>query len=64
MAGREERLLLEVDAALLTISFVFLVFAERTVLLWQFPWKPESWSGLAGSPWLRMFENAFEFASQ
>ena len=32
---------------------------ERTFLLWQWPWMPESWkSNLKVSPWLKMFQNA------
>jgi len=27
--------------------------------LWQWPWMPESWTRLAASPWLRMFQNAY-----
>lgn len=31
---------------------------ERCFRLWQWPWVPHSWKGLAASPWLRMFQNA------
>ncbi len=32
---------------------------ERCFLPWQWPWMPEAWrSGLAASPWLRLFQNA------
>ncbi len=32
---------------------------ERTFLIWQWPWIPESWKpGLKVSPWLKMFQNA------
>jgi phosphoribosylformylglycinamidine synthase len=34
---------------------------ERVHTLWQWPWKPRSWSGLEASPWLSMFQNAREF---
>jgi phosphoribosylformylglycinamidine synthase len=31
---------------------------ERVHLLWQWPYLPPDWAGLAASPWLRMFQNA------
>lgn len=38
--------------------------AERSFLLWQLPWIPEEWKSLEASPWLRMFQNAFEWCKQ
>ncbi len=32
--------------------------------LWQWPWLPPGWQGLAASPWLRMFQNAYEWCLQ
>lgn len=29
--------------------------------LWQWPWLPRDWHGLAASPWLRIFQNAYEW---
>lgn len=34
---------------------------ERTFLLWQWPWLPKDWDNLPASPWLKMFQNAFEW---
>jgi phosphoribosylformylglycinamidine synthase len=31
--------------------------------LWQWPWLPREWHGLAASPWLRMFQNAYEWCT-
>lgn len=37
---------------------------ERCVLPWQWPWMPRAWrTSLKASPWLRMFQNAFEWCS-
>ena len=37
---------------------------ERVFLKWQFPWMPPAWDALQASPWLKLFQNAFEFASR
>jgi phosphoribosylformylglycinamidine synthase len=37
---------------------------ERCHRLWQWAWTPPEWEGLASSPWLRMFQNAREWAVQ
>ena len=37
---------------------------ERAFLKWQFPWMPPAWDELQASPWLKLFQNAFEFASR
>jgi len=34
---------------------------ERTFLTWQWPWMPSSWKTLEASPWLQMFQNAYEW---
>nr|WP_320011018.1 phosphoribosylformylglycinamidine synthase [uncultured Desulfobulbus sp.] len=34
---------------------------ERTFLTWQAHWVPESMKGLPVSPWLKMFQNAYEW---
>ena len=35
---------------------------ERCTLLWQWPWMPEGWKEeLQASPWLRMFQNAYDW---
>lgn len=34
---------------------------ERTFLLWQWPWLSESFKKLEASPWLRLFQNAYEW---
>lgn len=42
---------------------------ERVFATWQYPWMPAAWSGtgdekgLAASPWLQMFQNAYHFAT-
>lgn len=36
---------------------------ERTFALRQWQWFPEDWNTLAASPWLRMFQNAYDFCS-
>ena len=37
---------------------------ERVFLKWQLPWMPPAWDALQASPWLKLFQNAFEFASR
>ena len=37
---------------------------ERTFLTWQAHWLPREMRGLPVSPWLRMFQNAFEWCSR
>ena len=34
---------------------------ERTFLPWQWPWVPERWKPFSVSPWLRMFQNAYDW---
>jgi phosphoribosylformylglycinamidine synthase len=34
---------------------------ERTFLPWQWPWMPESFKRFGVSPWLKMFQNAYEW---
>ena len=35
---------------------------ERCTLLWQWPWMPEEWkTSFECSPWLRMFQNAYDW---
>jgi phosphoribosylformylglycinamidine synthase len=29
--------------------------------LWQWPWLPPDWRDLPASPWLRMFQNAYDW---
>jgi len=36
---------------------------ERVFNTWQWPWKPDSWSSLQASPWLKIFQNARAFCS-
>jgi len=37
---------------------------ERAFLKWQWPYMPEDWKReLKASPWLKMFQNAFEFST-
>jgi len=42
---------------------------ERVFATWQYPWLPAAWSGigsdkgLAASPWLKIFQNAYAFAT-
>jgi phosphoribosylformylglycinamidine synthase len=31
--------------------------------LWQWPWLPREWHELAASPWLKMFQNAYEWCA-
>ncbi|MDX9834910.1 MAG: phosphoribosylformylglycinamidine synthase [Desulfobulbus sp.] len=37
---------------------------ERTFLTWQAPWLPDTMHQLPASPWLRMFQNAYEWCQQ
>ncbi|MFW8601380.1 phosphoribosylformylglycinamidine synthase [Desulfobacterota bacterium M19] len=37
---------------------------ERTFLPWQAHWLPEEMKGLAASPWLTMFQNAYHWCSE
>jgi phosphoribosylformylglycinamidine synthase len=32
--------------------------------LWQWPYLPEEWQGLPVSPWLKMFQNAYEWCTR
>lgn len=34
---------------------------ERTFLLQQWPWIPDDWKRLKASPWLKMFQNAYDW---
>ncbi|MDD5725877.1 MAG: phosphoribosylformylglycinamidine synthase [Patescibacteria group bacterium] len=34
---------------------------ERAFLLRQWPWIPDNWKRLAASPWLKMFQNAYDW---
>jgi phosphoribosylformylglycinamidine synthase len=34
---------------------------ERTLLPWNWAWRPNGWRELPASPWLRMFQNAREW---
>jgi len=36
---------------------------ERCFLNWQWPWMPGHWDSLEASPWLKLFQNAYEFAA-
>jgi len=36
---------------------------ERTALKWQFPYLPEEWQKLEASPWLKFFQNAWEWCN-
>ncbi|MEK7570155.1 MAG: phosphoribosylformylglycinamidine synthase [Patescibacteria group bacterium] len=37
---------------------------ERTFLAWQQPWIPEAWQQLPASPWLRFFQNAYDWCQR
>ncbi len=37
---------------------------ERTFLLWQWPWLPESFKELKVSPWLQLFQNAYKWCKE
>ncbi len=37
---------------------------ERTFLTWQWPWMPGEWQKLSASPWLRLFQNAYDWCIQ
>ncbi|CAB4001700.1 phosphoribosylformylglycinamidine synthase-like, partial [Paramuricea clavata] len=37
---------------------------ERCTMLWQWPWMPEEWKSLECSPWLKMFQNAFDWCNE
>lgn len=32
--------------------------------LWQWPWLPKEWKDLSASPWLRLFQNAYNWCRQ
>jgi len=34
---------------------------ERLFLKWQWPWMPSDWQSLEASPWLRLFQNAYQW---
>jgi phosphoribosylformylglycinamidine synthase len=34
---------------------------ERAFLKWQWPWMPNNWQDLKVSPWLKMFQNAYDW---
>lgn len=34
---------------------------ERSFLKWQHPWLPEDWQNLKASPWLQIFQNAYDW---
>ncbi|XP_013775533.1 phosphoribosylformylglycinamidine synthase-like isoform X1 [Limulus polyphemus] len=34
---------------------------ERCIFPWQWAWMPEDWRNIKVSPWLRMFQNAFDW---
>jgi phosphoribosylformylglycinamidine synthase len=36
---------------------------ERCFLKWQLPWAPDHWHAQEASPWLQLFQNAYEFAA-
>ena len=37
---------------------------ERTFLSWQWPWMPREWKDLPASPWLRLFQNAYDWYAE
>jgi len=38
---------------------------ERSgIALWQWPWTPPEWSKLEASPWLKMFQNAYDWCEK
>jgi phosphoribosylformylglycinamidine synthase len=37
---------------------------ERTIQLWHWPWLPTEWYTLKASPWLKMFQNAYDWCKQ
>ncbi|MCK4815078.1 phosphoribosylformylglycinamidine synthase subunit PurQ, partial [bacterium] len=37
---------------------------ERSYEKWQWPWMPTDWQELKASPWLKMFQNAWEWLEQ
>ncbi|MBD3359155.1 MAG: phosphoribosylformylglycinamidine synthase, partial [Candidatus Buchananbacteria bacterium] len=39
----------------------FMEHPERLTLLWQWPYPPEEWQLLQSSPWLHMFQNAYQW---
>ncbi len=42
---------------------VMMPHPERLFRLWQFPWFPQGWDSLEASPWLRMFQNAYQWCN-
>lgn len=36
---------------------------ERTFQLWHWPWLPADWQKLSASPWLKMFQNAYDWCA-
>lgn len=36
---------------------------ERSFISWQLPWAPAKWDGLPASPWLRLFQNAYNWCT-
>lgn len=43
---------------------MFMEHPERTVIKWQWGWWPEEWSHIQNSPWLRMFQNMFQWCQE
>lgn len=35
---------------------------ERSYELWQWPWLPHGWESLEASPWMKIFQNAYEMS--
>lgn len=42
----------------------FMEHPERMTLLWQWPYLPNAWKGLEASPWLKMFQNAYDWCME
>lgn len=40
---------------------MFMEHPERTILRWHWGWWPEEWSSIQNSPWLRMFQNMYQW---
>jgi len=37
---------------------------ERCTQMWQWPWVPSEWKSLRTSPWVKMFQNAYEWCTE
>jgi len=42
----------------------FMPHPERCFLKWQLPWSPEAWKQHEAAPWIKLFQNAYDFTAE